>query len=116
MANFSAKVRSYLISKGKTETEVSELFNGQTKVVLQNDGSGDYIASWNVDGLSKPTDSQLSSYESAGNTAESNNIVDTKRKAEYLSWEEQLDYIYHNGITKWKTDHIKPIKDKYPKE
>ena len=39
-----------------------------------------------------------------------------KRQAEYLSWEEQLDYIYHNGITKWKTDHIKPIKDKYPKE
>tara|TARA_R100001463_G_scaffold23502_1_gene56307 strand:- start:556 stop:828 length:273 start_codon:yes stop_codon:yes gene_type:complete len=39
-----------------------------------------------------------------------------KRKNEYGTWGEQLDYIYHNGITKWKTDHIKPIKDKYPKE
>ena len=38
------------------------------------------------------------------------------RKSEYPSFEDQLDYIYHNGITKWKTDMIKPIKDKYPKE
>tara|TARA_R100001015_G_C4537725_1_gene102480 strand:- start:25 stop:360 length:336 start_codon:yes stop_codon:yes gene_type:complete len=111
MASLYTKVKLYLEANSKTEDEL-----WKETVVLQNDGSGDYIASWNVDGLSKPTDNQLSSYETAGNTAESNNIVDTKRKAEYLSWEEQLDYIYHNGITKWKTDHIKPIKDKYPKE
>lgn len=28
--------------------------------------------------------------------------------------EDQLDYIYHNGIDKWKAE-IKKIKDKYPK-
>jgi len=28
---------------------------------------------------------------------------------------EQLDYIYHNGIDKWKTDIVDPIKSKYPK-
>ena len=39
-----------------------------------------------------------------------------KRALEYPSIVDQLDYIYHNGITKWKTDYIKPIKDKYPKE
>ena len=27
----------------------------------------------------------------------------------------QLDYIYHNGIDKWKTDIISPVKNKYPK-
>ena len=27
----------------------------------------------------------------------------------------QLDYIYHNGIDKWKTDIVDPIKTKYPK-
>ena len=40
----------------------------------------------------------------------------TKRIAEYPSIGDQLDYIYHNGITKWKNDMIKPVKDKYPKE
>ena len=27
----------------------------------------------------------------------------------------QLDYIYHNGIDKWKTDIVDPVKNKYPK-
>jgi len=37
------------------------------------------------------------------------------RAEEYPDWREQLDYIYHNGIDKWKTDIIDPIKTKYPK-
>ena len=37
------------------------------------------------------------------------------RKAEYPDWGTQLDYIYHNGIDKWKTDIVDPIKQKYPK-
>jgi len=37
------------------------------------------------------------------------------RKAEYPDWGTQLDYIYHNGIEKWKTDIVDPIKKKYPK-
>ena len=36
------------------------------------------------------------------------------RSAEYPPLEEQLDYIYHNGIDTWKAS-IKAIKDKYPK-
>ena len=37
-----------------------------------------------------------------------------QRKAEYPSWQDQLDKIYHSGIDAWKAD-IKAIKDKYPK-
>tara|TARA_R100000734_G_scaffold6819_1_gene5695 strand:+ start:958 stop:1254 length:297 start_codon:yes stop_codon:yes gene_type:complete len=37
------------------------------------------------------------------------------RKAEYPDWGTQLDYIYHNGIEKWKTDIVDPVKSKYPK-
>ena len=37
-----------------------------------------------------------------------------QRVAEYPTWNEQLDNIYHNGIDAWKAD-IKEIKDKYPK-
>jgi hypothetical protein len=28
---------------------------------------------------------------------------------------DQLDYIFHHGIEKWKTDIVQPIKDKFPK-
>ena len=37
------------------------------------------------------------------------------RANEYPSRVDQLDYIYHNGVTKWKTDMITPVKEKYPK-
>jgi len=41
-------------------------------------------------------------------------ILDLRKKA-YPSWEDQLDYIYHNGVDAWKTNIITPIKEKYPK-
>ena len=37
------------------------------------------------------------------------------REQNYPEWGEQLDYIYHNGIDKWKTDIVDPVKAKYPK-
>ena len=37
------------------------------------------------------------------------------RANEYPSIVDQLDYIYHNGVTKWKADMITPVKEKYPK-
>tara|TARA_R100001082_G_C4248470_1_gene110405 strand:+ start:236 stop:547 length:312 start_codon:yes stop_codon:yes gene_type:complete len=37
------------------------------------------------------------------------------RRKEYPDWTTQLDYIYHNGIEKWKTDMVDPVKAKYPK-
>ena len=41
-------------------------------------------------------------------------IIDLRKKA-YPTWQDQLDYIYHNGVDGWKTDIITPIKEKYPK-
>ena len=37
------------------------------------------------------------------------------RQKEYPRLDVQLDYIYHNGIDKWKTDIVDPVKAKYPK-
>ena len=41
-------------------------------------------------------------------------IIDLRKKA-YPSWQDQLDYIYHNGVDGWKADIVTPIKEKYPK-
>ena len=38
-----------------------------------------------------------------------------QRKEDYPTWTVQLDYIYHHGIDKWKTDIVDPVKTKYPK-
>ena len=42
-------------------------------------------------------------------------IYKEQRAMAYPDWGIQLDYIYHNGIEKWKTDMVDPVKAKYPK-
>jgi hypothetical protein len=37
-----------------------------------------------------------------------------QREAEYPSWQEQLDKIFHEGIDAWKAE-IQAIKDQFPK-
>ena len=38
------------------------------------------------------------------------------RKVDYPDMGDQLDYIFHHGVEKWKEDMIIPVKNKYPKE
>ena len=111
MASLSTKVKLYCEANSKVAD-----FGPEGNVTLQNDsdGKGDYIASWSVDGLTKPTDSQLASYDTAGNTEEKNNTVRATRKAAYGDIGDQLDEIYKD-IDAWKT-RIKAVKDANPKE
>jgi hypothetical protein len=106
MASLYTKVKLYLEANSKTWDD--------TKVSLQNDGSGDYIKIWTYD-IAKPDDSKIAEYETAGNTKETLNGILAKRKNEYPSIADQLDKIYHDGIDEWKKV-IKVTKDKYPKE
>ena len=111
MASLSTKVKLYCIANSKTAD-----FGPEGNVTLRNDsdGKGDYIKNWSVDGLTKPTDSQLASYETAVNTEEKNSNVRATRKEAYGDIGEQLDEIYKD-IDAWKA-RIKKIKDDNPKE
>ena len=42
------------------------------------------------------------------------NAYQRSRAAEYPTWQDQLDDIFHNGIDGWKAT-IQVTKDKYPK-
>ena len=110
MASLSTKVALYCTANSKTAN-----FGTDGNVTLQDDSDckGPYIASWSVSGLDKPTDSQLASYETAGNTEETNNTVRATRKAAYGDIGDQLDEIYKD-IDAWKV-RIKAIKDANPK-
>jgi hypothetical protein len=108
MADLYWKVKAYLEANNKTESE----FN--SNIVLQNDGSGDYIRTWNVDGLTKPTDSQLTSADTQATKDYNNNRIKKTRKKSYGDIGEQLDEIYKD-IDAWKA-RIKSIKDANPKE
>ena len=115
MASLWTKVTKYLEANSKT-WDVEE-----KNIVLQNDGSGDYINTWNVLGLAKPTDDQIASYETTGNAAEALQGVLNKRASEYKELKEQLDLLYHDMVAdkgdktgEW-FKHIKAVKDANPK-
>jgi hypothetical protein len=109
MASLSTKIKLYLAANSVNSVDFT------SDVLLQDDsnGQGPYIKEWNVSGVSKPTDDQLASYETAGNTAESNAQVDSTRRAAYGDIGEQLDEIYHD-IDAWRT-RIQGIKTANPK-
>ena len=109
MATLYTKTKLYIEANSKTWDD--------TKVSLQDDGSGAYIKTWNYDDLDKPTDSQLASYETAGNTAETNFTVDKTRRSQYGSWQQQMEMIYKdqkNGTTTFK-DPCDKVRSDNPK-
>ena len=109
MAQLSTKIKLYCEANDVSNVDF------QKDVMLQDDsdGKGAYMKEWNLD-INKPTDNQLSTYENAGNDAESNSQVDATRRAEYGSWNDQLDEIYHD-IDAWKT-RIASVKSNNPKK
>jgi hypothetical protein len=107
MAQLDTKIKLYAAANGVAN------INFRSDVMLQDDGAGAYIKEWNLD-IAEPTDTQIASYETAGNTVEANNVVIATRKAAYGSWETQLEEIYDDGIDSWKT-RIAQVKTDNPK-
>ena len=63
----------------------------------------------------KPSDEELDTFEIEAQKLVDDNLIIENRKSEYPVIGDQLDYIFHNGVAKWKTDMIEPVKTKYPK-
>ena len=111
MATLFTKTKLYLEANSKTWQDE------KVNIILRNDGSGDYIHTWSVDGLAKPTDEQIASYETAGNAAETNAGIDATRRSQYGTWQEQMEMIYKdqkNGTSTFK-DHCDKVRSDNPK-
>ncbi len=109
MSKIGTKVQLYLTANGKDyETEVNA-----GNVMVMDNGDGAFIHTWNVDGLTKPTDSQLDALDSDATKSENNAKIRATRKVSYGDIGEQLDEIYKD-IDAWKS-LIKSIKDATPK-
>ena len=113
MATLNKKIKLYLEADSKVYIDEKKNY------IIRNegDGNGDYLHSWNVDGLAEPTAEQIASYETAGNAAETNAGIDATRRTEYLSWDKQMEMIYKdqkNGTTTFK-DHCDKVRSDNPK-
>ena len=112
MASLSSKVKKYLANNGVNSVDFT------TDVLLQDDsnGQGPYIKEWNVSGVTKPTDSQLSAVDSAADLAERQDAARAARRTAYGDLGSQLDMQYHDavdGTTTWK-DHVASVKSANP--
>ena len=92
MASLYWKVKTYLEANSKTESEFD------SNIVLQNDGSGDFIKTWNVDGLAKPSDSQLTSADTQATKDYNNSRIRKTRKKSYGDIGDQLDLLYKDML------------------
>jgi hypothetical protein len=107
----NTKIKAYLEDNNKVYLDEIDNY----KLQNDSDGKGDYIKSWNVSGLTEPTNEQLTTYESAATTEENNYAVIANRKSEYGSNTQQIENIIENGLEAEQT-RVQAIKDKYPKE
>ena len=107
---WSTKIKLYLEANSKTwEAE-------KINIKLQNDGSGDYIHTWNVSGLAKPTEEQLATYEDEANAEEALNTVYSNRLTEYPNHNDCIHALLDGGDTLTDLQAKRTaVKDKYPK-
>ena len=84
------------------------IYKAYSNAVTIDDGKGVFDASGNSITLDQ-------SLIDAARVELNKLLYKQQRAAEYPDWGTQLDYIYHNGIDKWKTDIVDPVKAKYPK-
>ena len=110
MAQLDTKIKLYAAANGVASVDFT------SDVMLQDDGAGAYIKEWNLD-IAEPTDTQIASYETAGNTAEALQTVLNNRAISYPRIQDQLDMQYKdllNGTTTWK-DAVAKVKSDNPK-
>ena len=112
MASLSSKVKKYLANNGVNSVDFT------SDVLLQDDsnGQGPYIKEWNVSGVTKPTDSQLSAVDSAADLEERQDAARATRRNAYGDLGSQLDMQYHDAVdstTTWK-DHVAAVKSDNP--
>jgi len=116
MDNLYYKTKLYLEANSKTEAEFD------SNIALQNDGSGDYIKTWNVSGLAKPSDSQLNALASNATKELNNAGIRNTRRIAYGDIGDQLDLLYKDMLAdkgdktgEW-FKKIKAVKDANAKE
>jgi hypothetical protein len=74
------------------------------------------IDAWDKDGNIVVLDESKITTEMARLQAEYDALEYARnRQAEYPDWGDQLNKIYDDGVTKWKSEMVDPIKAKYPK-
>ncbi len=100
------------------ERTIFEQFVGQSAIALGATSTFKHSDSEVVDCMDNenpPTDEALNAKIAELQAEYDAQEYARNRQAEYPDWGTQLNKIYDDGLTKWKTEMVDPIKAKYPK-
>ena len=92
MTTLSHKIKLYAEANSKTVD--FDPFEGNVELRNDGDEKGDYIFKWDISGLAKPGDSDLTSYQASATKTENNSVVIRKRLTEYPDVGDVIDAIF----------------------
>ena len=64
----------------------------------------------------KPTEKELTDALAKQQSDFDAQAYSRNRQADYPDWGSQLNKIYDDGLTKWKSEMVDPVKAKWPKD
>ena len=87
----------------------------RTACRLESDGrTFEYFR--NEDGIAQPTEEEIDAEVIRLQAEYDTQAYARNRQDDYPDWGTQLDKIYDDGVTKWKSEMVDPVKAKWPKD
>ena len=78
--------------------------------------TADDLSTLNWESGDRPTDAEIEQSLKDLKAEHEAQAYSRNRQAEYPDWGSQLNKIYDDGVTKWKSEMVDPIKAKWPKD
>ena len=75
-----------------------------------------YVDNPTVEGGTAPTDAEIDAEVIRLQAVQDTQAYARNRKAEYPETGVQFNKIYDDGLTKWKSEMVDPVKTKWPKD
>jgi len=101
--SYTSTVKAILRINPNAKVIVSTPLDGSAETIEWVEGTAE-ISKADIDAKKAELETEWTAQEYARN-----------RQAEYPDWGTQLNKIYDDGLTKWKSEMVDPIKAKYPK-
>ena len=88
--------------------------NPSAQVSINAEGTENETITWH-NGTAEISKADIVAKQAELKTAYDAQAYARARSEAYPSWEKQLEKIYDDGLDKWKSEMVDPVKAKYPK-
>ena len=80
------------------------------------DSKDNTIINWKTPDIPQPSEEEIQTLVDEYAADWATTEYSRNRRWEYPDWGDQLNKIYDDGLTKWKSEMVDPVKTKWPKD